>query len=103
MRTASGAATISGKLSTARAWLQSCCARARDLDPSFENVAWSRFEDLQLNREFELLLTNGSPYSGANLDRSGDPELLGLGWNSCRSVGSVALSYLFHPFRPRFD
>src|SRR5882672_216697 len=72
----------------------------------FENVGVVAFrKDLQLNREFQLLLTKRIgvflvTISIALATRSYWALVLGT---LAGSVGSVALSYLFHPFRPRFD
>jgi lipopolysaccharide exporter len=72
----------------------------------FENVGVVAFrKDLQLNREFALLLTKRIgvfliTISIALATRSYWALVLGT---LAGSAGSVALSYLFHPFRPRFD
>src|SRR6266853_862590 len=62
-------------------------------------------KDLQLNREFQLLLTKRIgvflvTISIALATRSYWALVLGT---LAGSVGGVVLSYVFHPFRPRFD
>ena len=72
----------------------------------FENVGVVAFrKELELNREFQLLLTKRIgvflvTISIALATRSYWSLVLGI---LAGSVGGVALSYLFHPFRPRFD
>src|SRR5882672_4405598 len=72
----------------------------------FENVGIVAFrKDLQLNREFQLLLTKRLAVflvtiSIALATRSYWALVLGI---LAGSVGGVVLSYLFHPFRPRLD
>jgi len=72
----------------------------------FENVGVVEFrKELQLNREFELLLTRRIgvflvTISIALATRSYWALVLGI---LTGSVGGVILSYVFHPFRPRFD
>ena len=72
----------------------------------FENVGVVAFrKELQLNREFQLLLTKRIgvflvTISIALATRSYWALVLGI---LAGSVGSVVLSYRFHPFRPRFD
>jgi len=72
----------------------------------FENVGVVAFrKELKLNREFQLLLTKRigvflATISFALATRSYWALVFGT---LAGSVGGVALSYLFHPFRPRFD
>jgi len=72
----------------------------------FENVGVVAFrKELQLNREFQLLLTKRIgvflvAISIALATRSYWALVLGT---LAGSVGGVVLSYVFHPFRPRFD
>src|SRR5712691_3816184 len=72
----------------------------------FENVGVVGFrKELQLNREFQLLLTKRIvvflvTISIALATRSYWALVLGT---LAGSVGGVVLSYLFHPYRPRFD
>jgi len=72
----------------------------------FENVGVVTFrKELKLNREFQLLLTKRIAaflvtISIALATRSYWALVLGI---LAGSVGGVVLSYLFHPFRPRFD
>jgi O-antigen/teichoic acid export membrane protein len=71
----------------------------------FENVGVVAFrKELKLNREFQLLLTKRigvflATISIALATRSYWALVLGT---LAGSVGGVVLSYLFHPFRPRF-
>jgi O-antigen/teichoic acid export membrane protein len=72
----------------------------------FENVGVVAFrKELELNREFQLLLTKRigvflATISIALATRSYWALVLGI---LAGSVGGVVLSYLFHPFRPRFE
>src|SRR6266850_3841913 len=72
----------------------------------FENVGVVAFrKELKLNREFQLLLTKRIgvflvTISIALATRSYWALVLGI---LTGSVGGVILSYVFHPFRPRFD
>ena len=72
----------------------------------FENVGVVAFrKELKLNREFQLLLTKRIgvflvTISIALVTRSYWALVLGI---FAGSVGGVVLSYMFHPFRPRFD
>jgi O-antigen/teichoic acid export membrane protein len=72
----------------------------------FENVGVVAFrKELELNREFQLLLAKRvgvflATISIALATRSYWALVLGI---LAGSVGGVVLSYLFHPFRPRFD
>lgn len=72
----------------------------------FENVGVVAFrKELELHREFQLLLTKRigvflATISIALATRSYWALVLGI---LAGSVGGVVLSYLFHPFRPRFD
>jgi len=72
----------------------------------FENVGVVAFrKELELNREFQLLLTKRigvflATISIALATRTYWALVLGT---LAGSVSGVVLSYLFHPFRPRFD
>jgi O-antigen/teichoic acid export membrane protein len=72
----------------------------------FENVGVVAFrKELQLKREFQFLLTKRVgvflvTISIAMATRSYWALVLGI---LAGSVGGVVLSYLFHPYRPRFD
>src|SRR5258706_4931568 len=72
----------------------------------FENVGVVAFrKELKLNREFQLLLTKRIgvflvTISIALATRSYWALVLGI---FAGSVGGGVLSYMFHPFRPRFD
>jgi len=72
----------------------------------FENVGVVAFrKELKFNREFQLLLTKRigvflATISIALATRSYWALVLGT---LAGSVGGVVVSYLFHPFRPRFD
>jgi len=72
----------------------------------FDNVGVVAFrKELKFNREFQLLLTKRIvgflvTISIALATRSYWALVLGI---LAGSVGGVVLSYLFHPFRPRFD
>jgi O-antigen/teichoic acid export membrane protein len=72
----------------------------------FENIGVVDFrKELRLDREFKMLLTKRivvflATVSIALATRSYWALVLGI---LAGSVGGVVLSYLFHPFRPRFD
>ncbi len=72
----------------------------------FENIGVVAFrKELELNREFRLLLTKRIvvflvTVSIALATRSYWALVLGI---LAGGVGGVVLSYVFHPFRPRFD